>query len=273
MFQFFKESNKYLYHYTTVETAISYIIKSQTIKIGRYIKTNDPKEAKNWQFFIGTNENRDLGSYNMEELSKKVTYELKNKTNVVCFSKDNAELSGNHMEDIFKRGFCKPRMWAQYGGNHTGVCLIFNKQKLNNEINSQFLSGYHIFSGSVVYKNRIIVEDISKSAYGVNIDYLERMEIKDYIKAHIYKHYGRLFFEKALDWRDENEFRWVIFGDKEEDLYLEYNDSLEGIVFGADTLEKNISMIVSTTKGTQVHFEQLVWKNCTPWFSFRLKWV
>jgi hypothetical protein len=272
MYQFFSDQEKYLYHYTSSNIAIHYILKDKTLKIGKYINTNDPKETKDWQFFVGSNEGHDLSKYNLDEISKKVTQALKHRANVICFSKDRI-LSGDHIKDIFNRGFCKARMWAQYGDNHRGVCLIFDKSALNIAISNQFLNDFDIYGGSVTYKNRLIVEYLSTSSYGINIDYLERLRLEKYVKAHIYTHHKRLFFEKSEDWSNEDEFRWVLFSNKEEDVYLRFGNSLAGVVFGDSCSDDDISKVVEQCQGWGVQFERIVWKNCSPWFSFRLCWV
>jgi hypothetical protein len=234
------------------------------------METKDPKESKVRQFGVGSNEGRDISAYDLTEISIKATRALKHRTNVICFSQDR-ELSGDHTVDFFNRGFCKPKMWAQYTANHKGVCLIFDKIVLTKAINEQLSDDFIIYSEPVTYKNRLIYET-NDSAYLVNVDYLERLGFEEYIKAHIFTHHKRLFFEKSEDWSNEDEFRWVLFGTKEEKIFLNFNTSLAGIVFGASCPEDTTSAIVGKCKGQNVQFQQMVWKNCTPWFSSRLIW-
>ena len=150
-------SDQFLYHYTKDNTAYDYILKNRTLPFGKYNNTNDPKETKNWEFDLGTNQNRDLGKYNMKEMSSWLSIELKCKTKLACFSMDADPLTGNHMQDIFNRGFCKPRMWAQYAANHTGVCLVFHRAKLLQAINTAFEANNLILSGPIHYNNRSVL--------------------------------------------------------------------------------------------------------------------
>ncbi len=80
--------HKYLYHYTKASTAINDILPSNRLMVGSYLSTNDPKETKQWEFNLGSNENRDLGKYNMGDLSRRLSNALKSRTKVICFSKD-----------------------------------------------------------------------------------------------------------------------------------------------------------------------------------------
>ena len=271
MFQCFKEKNKYVYHYTSAKVAVEHIIPTNSLKVGRYANTNDPKETKDWRFSIGSNQGRDLSAIDIEDISMEMTRGLKHQTNVICFSLDR-ELTGDHVRDIYNRGFCKPRMWAQYGGNHSGVCLIFEKDGIERAILSKFSPTMEIYSGPVTYRNRSIVPNLSETPYMINLDYFERFGFEEYVKAHINTHYARLFFEKCKDWATEDEYRWVLFGSKDTDLFFDYKSSLAGVVFGADCTESTISRIVDKYKGKSVWFEQLAWNGCSPWFSFRFQW-
>jgi len=110
--------------------------------------------------------------------------------------------------------------------------------------------------------------------YQINIDYLDKLGFDEYVKAHVETHHKALFFEKVTDWNNENEFRIVVFGGREENLYLNIDGALAGVVFGPDCSEENISNAVSRCDKEKVQFEQIVWKNCTPWYSFsRLEWI
>ena len=81
-----------------------------------------------------------------------------------------------------------------------------------------------------------------------------------------------MYFEKAKDWENESEFRFAIF-ECGDDLYFSFTDSLEGIVFGQDCSEQDISAIVGLTKNQHIDYQKLNWRNCTPWLEFeRLKW-
>lgn len=95
--------------------------RSECSGLAQYVSTNYPKERKGWLFNFGTNEGRDLGGYNREEQSGWLSGEFKGKALMACFSRDLELLSGIHINNIFKRGFCKPRMWAPESLDHYSV--------------------------------------------------------------------------------------------------------------------------------------------------------
>ena len=263
--------NQYVCHYTKAATAIQFILKDKRLLLGNYNKTNDPKESKNWEFNLGTNEERSLSKYNMKELSASLSSNLKNKTKIACFSMDTGPLSGNHLKDIFNRGFCKPRMWAQYCEKHTGVCLVFDHQKLINKIKESFEDGYLVLQGSVIYKNRNIVPNLYSAddqQYMINVDRLDKVGMEAYTLDHLMSHYKRLFFEKMMDWRDETEWRCVIFSETIDEVYIDIQDSLTGIIFGDCTEEKDIKAIMDMSKSLDLKYIGLKWKNCSPWYDY-----
>lgn len=273
MFQVSVDHNLYLYHYTNVATAKDCILRPRTLKIGSFRNTNDPKESKNWEFSFA------LGGLDpsIEETTAArlaISNEIKDKAKVLCFSKDKNYLDTNPLNHIFSRGFAKPRMWAQYGSNHTGVCLVFNKKIIEKKIVEQFGNATNdIYQGSVSYVNRCIGENLYTSSYSINYPYYKKLGLLEYTRRHLLTHHPRLFFEKSVDWRDEDEYRWVIASALEGDLYVQFDNSLAGVVFGEYTDERDVSEIVNLAKAGGVQFEKMKWINCTPWLSFRKTWA
>lgn len=261
-----KDPARYLYHYTKASIASEKILPKCSLMINSFGSTNDPKEAKQWEFDLGTNENRDFAKYDQMQISRKLSKELKERTKVICFSKDRSPLTGNHIEDICNRGFCKPRMWAQYADRHSGVCLVFDKGRLERAISKTF-SRYKILQGDVKYIDRSVIPNLDEEGdYTINVDLLERYGLKAYANVHLKTYYKRLFFEKMTDWSHEDESRWVLFIDTSDALYFDYEDALKGIVFGENTDVAVIDKIINLTD-YKVEYIGLKWKNCSPWYD------
>lgn len=119
-----KNHEHYIYHYTKCSTAIKYILPSRTLRFSSLENTNDPKESKDWELGIGTNENADLSEFSPGKISNWLSTELKGRAKLLCFSTDTYPITGDKFKDIFNRGFCKPRMWAQYADAHKGVLFL-----------------------------------------------------------------------------------------------------------------------------------------------------
>lgn len=265
MFVFEKDCKRYLYHYTTAQVALNYILKDRTLKVSRLTNTNDPKEYKSWLFELGTNFNTDLNQFNMSELSKKVGNLIQTRTFLICFSKDQV-LTGDHLLDLPKRGYGHSRMWAQYANNHTGICLVFDFEKLSNTFHDCFQDKTYN-SENVKYIDRFIGQ--RDSAFIINVDSLCEMGAEEYALNHAQTYKERLFFEKAKDWENEQEYRWVLQDSiSTSEPVFAFNDALRGIVFGANCDEKNIKSIIDLTCDLDLEYHQLKWRNCSPWYNF-----
>ena len=159
-------------------------------------------------------------------------------------------------------------MWSQYADNHKGVCLIFDKARLKEIISNLFGTTYQVIPNDVAYTNRSVVPNLSEGDYTINIDYLEKCGIKEYARSHFATFHKRLFFEKMIDWSNEDEFRWILLTDTKDDLYFNFGDALKGIVFGENTDEKDIDKIIAMTTDDDIEFIGIKWNNCSPWYDF-----
>lgn len=265
MFTSQKDCTQYIYHYTKADTAIDYILKNKNLRLSKFNTTNDPKESKDWFFIPGTNENRNLDKYTPEYLSTIMNPDLKEKTSLLCFTKDKI-LSGNHLEDMHLRGFCRPRMWAQYAANHSGVCLIFDFNLFDKLFHEQFQDKTYT-RDNVKYFDRKISDISMDQTFIVNVDHLEKRGVYEYTFDHLMKFRNRLFFEKASDWANEDEYRFVVF-DCGDQLFMNYKSSLKGIVFGENCSEKHIKDIVDCSRKMGLQYQKLSWRNCAPWLDF-----
>ena len=209
--------------------------------------TNDPKESKNWKFDFHLGDGASPSHIESMELWEIISEEIKSKCKVLCFSKDKKGLGDDFLNDIYLRGFAKSRMWAQYGDNHKGVCLIFNKQSIEALLIEQFGSISDLYATDIKYKNRPLKGDIFKSPYSLNYPLLKELGVTEYVRRHIYTHNDELIFEKSLDWRDEDEYRYMLLIENINNQYLKYENALCGVVFGADTDDKDQRRIFQMT--------------------------
>ena len=263
-----RSADQYVYHYTSANTARNYILKDATLLLSPYASTNDPKETKDWQFGLGTWQNRDLGKYKHSALSSWLSAELKRRTRLACFSTDVPPLSGSHMSDILNRGYAKPRMWAQYAEKHTGICLVFLKSSLL-EVVKTHLKSLELVAGPVVYQNRLVVRSLEPHEFMLNIDVYESVGESKYAQAHAHQFMPELFFEKLQDWRDENEWRIVAFTDSPDNLLIPIRQCLAGVVHG-DSTDPDISeeLMRLTFGWNGVEHMGLNWKNSSPWYDY-----
>lgn len=238
-----RDSNELIYHYTKMSWAKRDILPKRRLMLGRYTNTDDPKESKEWRFVPCARERQTLLKPAVLSLSKKIGDALKSKTRVVCFCRDHDVLTGNHLQDVSRRGFAKPRMWAHRGGSSASVCLVFDRKQLRERLESHLPSA-RILHGSVAYLDKDIVKSKGEPAFSINVNQLESIGFNRYVEMHLRQFNSQLFFEKATDWQHETEFRFVVFSETEDDLFVEYGNSLRGVIFGENATVEDIDDIL-----------------------------
>lgn len=260
------DHERYVYHYTKLPVARDYILKNRTLRLGTFANTSDPRESKDWTFNLSTRNGRDLGEYDFQETSNWFSAALKSKTRLLCFSLDRPPLTGDHTKDIFSRGLAKPRMWAQYGATHTGICLVLDKAKIVEAVKATYQNTVHI-CGPVHYKDQSFIRSLEPHEFMIDVDQLEALGRSGYVGAHLKAHYKSLFFSKLLDWRDELEWRIVVFANTDEDLFLPIEESLVGVIHGASTSRKDSESLFELTDSWNVEHMGLIWNNSAPWYD------
>lgn len=218
----------YVAHYTRLETVIEYILPSNKIKINSIRNMNDPYENKmHWIDIDGLIDDKKL------EESFQIKRDLKNilSNSIKIFASTHYEENKDYA-GLSSHIYCRPRMRAQYGNNHKGVCLIFNKQKLDCFKKSSNISKY--IRDKVEYLPCLNTEnDFDVDSYIKAKEYIEdKNKLFDDINKNEF--IKSRFFKKHDDWKGESEYRWIVLSDDKIDLFIDFEDSLEAIVLGCD---------------------------------------
>lgn len=255
----------YLYHYTSTDTALNYILKNGTLKFNSFGKVNDPRERKEWDIspFVKMGLNLSLDQYNA--ISREISDVLKANAKMLCFSRDKNEATGKWQpEALPDRGFAKPSMWHHYGGSHDGICLMFDKNKLHRAFTGQ-LEPSRLISGEVKYSNHGILPRLQDDPFVINL--LAVSNSHSYltiIQEHLNRWIPELFLQKLVDWGNEDEFRWVYLDVDPEPRYTNFCDSLEAIVIGEDVSECYIEDILRYCVKYEADAAKLNWHNGFP---------
>lgn len=225
--------NNTIYHYTSIETLVKYILPTNTIKFGKYEDMNDP-----WEYNLKLVDLGDIDNYGFDYNTYRLvesTFDnfVRKHIHIFCTTKNYI------FDDIPIWGYNHPRMWAQYGRNHRGVCLAFNKEKLEKCIVNSVGDLKMVFSECINYssafaevngRNKIIIDPsrINDNAYLLNTLY-------EYITQN-----KVVFFTKREDWEDEKEFRFLVVSASNNAYYIDFKDALESIIVGDKTFESNV---------------------------------
>lgn len=227
-----------LFHYTRIERAMENILPTNRIRLSSFRAVNDPRERKerNIKLEYNTGEYR-ISHDDIIKYKKAMNAVCLDKLKILCFSKNQDDVLNsiektNDTGKYFSTGFFKPRMWAQYGDNHKGICLAFDKTILAEELKKN----KHIkkfYRGDVKYTDS--THELSKSLHFEMCEDLVLDFEKYFIERHIIKYRDPLFFTKSLDWRDEQEYRFMALVDNPNDnLEIDISNALVGVFLGID---------------------------------------
>lgn len=141
--------------------------------------------------------------------------DIKDKIGISCFTN-----SPNNM-----------LMWSHYADGHTGICLIFDKEKLINTINYQGITN-----------NKIKVIEFKEENY---IDDLLSLNIEFDDENCCFLNFDEVIKYKKKEWSYEKEIRlYYQFSKNVEYRFLQFHkEALCGIIFGLRTSFDNVYTI------------------------------
>jgi hypothetical protein len=222
-----------LYHYTRTDTAIKKILPWMKLKMNSLGKMNDPKEnldhIVNYDDFVGfTNKSRE---FNLDEsfIAEKIRTEAK----IIAFSIDKEILSEEYR--VASEGFQFQRMWATYGQNHEGICIVIDSNGFKRE-NKKVIEKYGIIDGKVSYDN-FQYQGIPVPLYGMSPEnslihkhksisqfWTDLQKNSKFVKDR--------FYTKNMDWEGESEYRFLTFSSDNDDIFLSFKNSLIKVILG-----------------------------------------
>jgi hypothetical protein len=217
---------RWLSHYTRAAAAFEGILPSRRLLMRRYGRMRDPFENKDpiALTFSGFTD----GGQSFEATFGDAVAGIKrirDGMRILSFTMDEPEWGSP-----FGCGWARPRMWEQYADNHSGVCLVFDREVLAATIVSQFDPGpYHRpvlyspegFSGSDARHLRLDSFPVGTPS---------TQSVNQYVEAH----HEEFFFLKTQDWSTEFEYRFVLTAPDDVcgDLPVDYGDALAAVVVG-----------------------------------------
>jgi hypothetical protein len=223
-----EDLGSYLYHYTTAEAFLAYILPNRQLKMSTFVNVNDPFESRRWACSFGTESVEDL---DILKLTSTFNIQVKGAAKVLCFAQDDVNYPGGPASRrINGRGCAHPSMWERYAGGHTGVCLVFDKAVLEQDVRDSSQDGEILFGDGVTYRDIFGLEGLY-----IQLDALDDRSILQTMRDHQITHAKSFYFTKARDWRTECEFRWVVLTPSAEtntSRFVDIRRSLRGVILG-----------------------------------------
>lgn len=246
---------EYVYHYTKPDKTQT-ILEAMTLRMSPLGMVNDPKESSNRVFTFYMRNLANAVSFD-PRLFDEMSANLIDQTFALCTSYD---IEGDGAGTNQALGALRPNLWAHYGQDHKGVCLVLNRAALHQKI-LEIAHGHTLFFGPVTYCGHETWGEKTSAAYALYVEDL--LSSRDgYINHHIKTFYHELFFLKQQAWRDEFEYRWILRGIIDGSIDIDLTDSLHAVVLGSAVLPDTVKNVVSICKGHNIPVRKMSWRTC-----------
>lgn len=244
-----------LFHYTKKCTALEKILPKKQLKFGSFRGTNDPQEyrpklagAVGWGW--------DGKSDEVTDVIVEINNLCQQRSRFLSFCTNRYE------EGVIKEyGYLRSRMWAQYGDNHEGACIVLSKSILLEHLKANKNENHELLDSMVKYRNP---EKRKQPILHVNKSDFEDQNHNAIALKFFIDHKDKYLFSKQTDYRDECEFRVVIVNRLPEAIsdvtsLTQVDSALKGVVFGDRFPNLYSPTVKLLVKDTNVITKQIVW--------------
>ncbi len=252
-------ADRYVYHFTSMCSALK-ILASGTFRFSALSSLNDPIEHR---------VRRIQASGPIDDESVPTFAEIVDlwedawdRTRIASFVADDPSIevpTGANAVKNWRRGFGHPRMWAQYGGNHAGACLVFEREELGETISSIASAEVWHLHGRVKYDNDVLNHEPAFARHETT-----RGEAKQYVEGRFEAEARRLLLHKASDWTDENEYRYLVLLRESERFSVPLFPALRAVLVGhLSTADDRGRLIIASAK-RELPVGEMVWDITQP---------
>lgn len=239
------DPKRLLYHYTPLAT-LGDLAGSGSLRLGPLHMMNDPRESEPWDLQVFYTPNFSMTRPVTDLTTHASSY--RRHTKLICFGTDeDTEPQADTLERFLnpqrRRGYLRPRMWAQYADRGAGACVILDREALDRQLDQALNTSTiedrfgpcHAFNGYVEYTDSAdAVMEAGSLGFLMDEDYsLEKIIFDDAWTR-------GAFLVKDPDWASEHEYRWglvtAVSGDDAsgslDELLVPAGDSIVGVVLG-----------------------------------------
>ena len=247
--------NEWLYHYTTLETALVHVLPRRRLRLSPFSRMRDPREYKQWfpdasGFFKEMSE-AELARA-MREASARLNL-LRSEFKLLSLTEDSPDPT----EGVYGRGFARSRLWESYAGRGSGVCLVLTKQVALESLSAQLKALGTTADKPVRYENGPIHAEIMfqfDEIFG-DLDVLAGRMAN--------RHLDRLFLTKNTEWESEHEYRFVVRSANEYE-YVDISAALMAVVRGPESHPDAEYSLSHFARHLDIGLGQLRWDNNEP---------
>ncbi len=216
------DPDRWCSHYTSLATALEYILPSNTLRLSPLSAVNDPKESgiSGWMGGSVPVPPEKVQAYIAME--SELDQLCRRHVKVLCTSLD----SNDHPQGLNRTHF-KPRMWAQYGERGRGMCIVLDRHRLAAQFPPSSTAAPII--APVTYTDdahTMVIPSLAEADLGLPALELARRRYET--------HHDRLVFKKHRDWASEAELRLACYAEDAAHHYLQLGDAIAALVLGPE---------------------------------------
>ncbi len=254
-----------LYHYTSFDIAYEKILYEMQLKFSLRSVADDPYESFNFynrislKFQSDSSMDKETLKERSREISIRINKIIKSQTYCLYFCMNNIKAdmnNGHYVNEHF--GFAKPRMWSQFGRKHTGVCLVFLKSKLVDDFNKDFDNVFFKHSDDTIYS--MFKDFLIDMPTITEVTEILEKDVESYLKYYFQKNIG-FYFKKHIDYQDEDEYKFMIMKNEDDknDVFLNINKSLVGIIISDKCPEAYHEILKKKAEVNNIFFRRIHW--------------
>ncbi len=230
-------------HYSRLEH-VANILRDKKLLVGSVCNFADPREASIGGLDTeGIAYDPDLDKRQAEKDNRQAATEMICKAGrqvrLLCTAAPKEHVPGNSRTEEAIYG--RPRMWAQYGNESRGFCVVLNREALNNELQMVAERDEYLISGKVEYFPWLEMAGGSSTIpYGPDLDPRD-MDIFELMNEN--SMLRSTYFKKSIDWKEECEYRWLLFERTEKPVFVSIEKSIEVVVLGSQFPQNQVSQV------------------------------
>jgi hypothetical protein len=265
----FRSPEGLLAHYTDAAAAFEHILPEQRLRMSPYHTMRDPVESQDilpMMSWMGDPPGADRAPWAVLGDIKRARDAMR----VLAFSGDAGDGAGLR-DPTFDCSWARPRMWEQYGDNHAGACLLFDRSRLEANLRQE-LGEERLFIGDVRYDRQGIAASPGQHVMDERV--FDETKRQQAVADHIDRYRDDFFFLKSDDFETEAEYRVVLRTDDESPVgyttddqgyaYVGYGDALVAVVLGLHFPEWQRPGARQLCDGAGVKMLRMWWERGTP---------
>ena len=251
----------WLCHYTTADAAFEYILPTGQLRMSPYGLMRDPLEERHLAFsaayFPDATPGAEGGYWMLMERMAQIRGEMR----ILSLTMDAEHYDAGAI--LYAFGWARARLWEQYASNHAGVCLVFDRDRLQAALRSSLDQQGSSYDGAVEYSPRGFYDSASRIVIDANL--LDPTTQDERIVEWVRERHIDLFFRKTDDWHSEHEYRYVLASPGENYAFADFGDALARVVIGSRFPRWQVPGAEVACQGAGAELQRMTWEAGQPY--------